>query len=220
MPVVSSDPVLPPPRKSIIDQYRYAHPQSLNSDLGCSLNPSSESSDKNSDHDATANVLQHPEVEGGGEAAVDHGLTKQRRQQKRLEVIAGAAAAATLSRVPFLFILTPSSLPPPQADKVAKKPKPAIPTPSPPRVRDEDVGGGAAQSVKKAAGGEEKMFEFVGDVLYNVRASACCRRCTVMLPLRAHHHGDFAIHSPVEGGRAALLWTRRDRWIFGDNRHW
>ena len=98
---VSSEIVLPPPRKSIIDQYRcnftemssisYGSPSPIPFFSAVSENTGgenivgenivSESSDKNSDPDAATSHAW-----GAGEAAKDTIVSKQRRQQKRLEV--------------------------------------------------------------------------------------------------------------------------------------
>jgi hypothetical protein len=126
----------------------------------------SENSDKNSDPDAAPLVLLH--AGGGGDAVADLGSSKPRRQQKRLEVAIAFALAALLIT---LHPQTPSfSFP--QSDKVAKKPKRSVPTSVAPLTLDEDdnepdaVAPGKKISVQR----EKKSFNFIGDVLYNVRA--------------------------------------------------
>ena len=182
-----------------------AHPHFLNSDLGHTLTPASENSDKNSDHDATANVSQQQ----GGEVAKDHNLTKQRRQPpKRLEVM----SAATMNFLPMPFVFSSPAPPPslcPQADKVAKKPKPAVAPPSPPpHVPDEDKVEKEEQKGRKAADGAKKSFEFVGDVLYNVCAAAFDGRVA------------FIVNDHFAEARATLLQPRCAGWSFGDHHHW
>ena len=118
----------------------------------------SENSDRNSDPDPATLLL--PQHAGGGDAAKDPGLTKQRRQQKRLEV--ANASAATTSSITHYSQRSPSSS---QSDKVAKKPKPSFQSPS-----DEDGNEAALGTTAKASGTKraEKSFNFIGEVLYNV----------------------------------------------------
>ena len=62
-------------------------------------------------------------------------------------------------------------LPFPQSDKVAKKPKPSVSTPAVPIVSDEDQNdpGTDARDKKASVKSDKKSFNFIGDVLYNVR---------------------------------------------------
>jgi hypothetical protein len=79
-PIISSEP-LPPPRTSIIDTYRCDYLQH-HARFVSTCPPSCS---ENSDHDATLDIT-HPHGDIG-EAGKGCGLLKQRRQQKRLEVI-------------------------------------------------------------------------------------------------------------------------------------
>jgi hypothetical protein len=130
----------------------------------------SENSDRNSDPDPA--TLPFPQHAGGGDAAKDPGLAKQRRQQKRLEVANASAATTTL-----ITHYSQSSLSSLQSDKVAKKPKPSF---QPPCGEDDNDAALGAAAKTNGAHREEKSFNFIGEVLYNVctafvaNSAKCC----------------------------------------------
>ncbi len=203
---VSSEIVLPPPRKSIIDQYRcnftemssisYGSPSPIPFFSAVSENTGgenivgenivSESSDKNSDPDAATSHAW-----GAGEAAKDAVASKQRRQQNRLEVVDAFATSLcirTFSYRPFSFF---------QSDKVAKKPKPHPQAPlSAPCLPDQDQDEKVAESLVKVETKDEQKSCFVGDVLYTVRRYAANYRIFVLPPCRGR----------VGTSTAELLW--------------
>ena len=139
-----------------------------------SLASISENSDKNSDPDATLNVVhQHA---GVGEAAKDHIVPKQRRQQKRLEV---ADALANATSMPLRHSHPLSSFL--QSDKVAKKPKPCpkksqVTTTAPSLPGGADDEQVAADLPAKEESKDDKKSCFTGEVLYIVSRNSHCKQ--------------------------------------------
>ena len=160
---ITSTQPLPPPRTSIIDQYKCDY--LLHRARFASTCPPSSS--ESSDHDAAldeqtiaamCDAAKHVSETGKG-----RGFLKLRRQQKRLEVIAPLSRARTEISL-FLTVV--------QSVKVAKKPKSYAQT----AVNDQDEDDVVEDAEPSLEGNGEskdkKSFNFTGDVLYSVCAAS------------------------------------------------